>query len=67
MSRALGLFGFTSGFLMISPSLRQTLVDVGGGTYGFIQQYAPYSYAGVALVAFGAVTLILVSGSSPRA
>ncbi|HEY1240002.1 MAG TPA: hypothetical protein VGF16_05570 [Bryobacteraceae bacterium] len=66
MARALGLFGFTGGFLFISPALRQTLVDVANTTVSLVHQYSPYSYVGIVLVAFGGVTLTLVSGSSVR-
>ena len=66
MARALGLFGFTGGFLFISPALRQTLMDVTNASIGLVQHYSPYSYAGLVVVAFGGVTLTLVSGSSVR-
>jgi len=66
MSRALGLFGFTGGFLFISPALRQTLLDVVNTTANLVQHYSPYSYIGIVLVAFGGVTVTLVSGSSVR-
>ena len=66
MARALGLFGFTGGFLVISPQLRQALVDLASGGVSFVQNHSPYSYVGIALVAFGGVTVTLVSGSSPR-
>ena len=66
MARALGLFGFTGGFLIISPQLRQTLMDAASGSLMFVQNYSPYSYVGIVLLAFGGVTVTLVSGSSSR-
>jgi hypothetical protein len=66
MTRALGLFGFTGGFLAISPALRQTLMDVATTSFSVVRQYSPYSYAGLVLAAFGGITMVLVSGSSAR-
>lgn len=66
MTRALGVFGFTGGFLIISPAMRQMVMDGVSGSLGLLQQYSPYSYLGVVLVVFGGVSLTLVSGSSPR-
>lgn len=66
MARVLGLFGFTGGFLVISPQLRQALVDLAGSGATFVQNHSPYSYVGLALVAFGGVTVTLVSGSNLR-
>lgn len=66
MTRVLGLFGFTGGFLVISPALRETLMNLANTTAGLVHQYSPYSYVGIVLVAFGGVTLTLVSGSSAR-
>ena len=66
MARALGLFGFTGGFLVIPPQLRQTLVDVAYSSMAFVQSHSPYSYVGIVLLALGGVTVTLVSGSSLR-
>lgn len=66
MARALGLFGFTGGFLVVSPGLRQNLIDAVSVSSIFLQSHSPYSYIGLAVVGMGAVTLILVSGSNPR-
>lgn len=66
MARALGLCGFTGGFLIISPSIRQTLLDTTASSWALVQQYSPYSYVGLVLLAFGGVALTLISGSSPR-
>jgi hypothetical protein len=66
MTRALGLFGFTGGFLFLSPQLRQTLMDLAVSSLAFVHDHSPYSYLGIVVVAFGVVTVTLVSGSSPR-
>lgn len=66
MTRLLGLFGFTGGFLIISASLRETLLDLANSGLIFVQAHSPYSYAGIVLVVFGLVTITLVSGSNPR-
>jgi hypothetical protein len=60
------MFGFTGGFLIISPQFRQTLMDAAASSLTFVQNYSPYSYVGIVLLAFGGVTVTLVSGSSPR-
>lgn len=66
MTRALGLFGFTGGFLVISPALRQTLIDVSSSSLALIHSYSPYSYIGLVVVGMGVVAMTLVSGSNPR-
>ena len=66
MARALGIFGFTGGFLLISPNLRQAVLDGVSSSVGMLQQYSPYSYVGVVLAVFGGVSLFLMSGSKPR-
>ena len=64
MLRLLGMFGFTGGFLMISPALRQTVLEWANAVALFAQQHSPYSYAGVAILVFGAMTITLLSGQS---
>jgi hypothetical protein len=66
MARALGLFGFTGGFLIISPNLRQVVLDGFGGSLNFVQNHSPFSYVGIVVVVFGLVSLTLVSGNRPR-
>ncbi len=66
MARVLGLFGFTGGVLIISPQLRQTLMEAAGSSLSFVQSHSPYSYIGLVVLAFGGVTITLVTGSSPR-
>lgn len=66
MARALGLCGFTGGFLIISPNLRQIVLDAFGRSVDFVQNHGPYSYLGIVVAVFGLVSLTLVSGSRPR-
>ncbi len=56
MIRALGLFGFTGGFLCISPDLRQTMADGAWTVIGYLKAYSPYSY-----IAAGLGTMALVA------
>ncbi|PWU02664.1 MAG: hypothetical protein C5B51_20395 [Terriglobia bacterium] len=66
MTRILGLFGFTGGFLIISPSLRQTVLDACYGAAAFAEQHSPYSYVGAVILVFGGVTMTLMSGQNSR-
>ena len=66
MARFLGICGFTGGFLLISPQLRQSLMDRVFEGVALLHQYSPYSYGAVALVVFGGVSLTVISGSKPR-
>ena len=66
MVRALGLCGFTGGFLMIAPKLRENLFDAGMGGVAFVQSHSPYSYVVLGVVALGGLTVTLASGSAPR-
>lgn len=66
MTRALGLCGFAGVFLLISPQLREAVVDRAGSSITLMHQYSPYSYVGLVLVILGGATVTLVSGSTPR-
>jgi len=66
MARFLGICGFTGGFLLISPQLRQALIDRAFESVALLHQYSPFSYGVLALVAFGGVSLAVMSGSKPR-
>ena len=51
IARAMGFLGMGALFLMISPKIRQTVLDSIGSINHQFELYAPYSYvAGVALV-----------------
>ena len=66
LPRLLGFLGFTSGFLLISPSLRRMVLESADNTAVFVQHYTPYSYIAIILLLFGGVTVTLVTGSSAR-
>ncbi|HJT86586.1 MAG TPA: hypothetical protein VJ732_01995 [Bryobacteraceae bacterium] len=66
MFRLLGFLGFTSGFFLISPALRDTVTDLAGRASLVVQSYSPFSYVVIVLLLFGGVTLTLATGSSPR-
>jgi hypothetical protein len=64
MARILGVFGFTGGFLLISPDLRERIVAGIHITDGFLQNYSPYSYLAVGMMVFGGVSLGLLTAKS---
>jgi hypothetical protein len=66
MLRLLGIFGFTGGFLVISPALRQTVLEWANAAALFAGQHSPYSYIGVAILIFGTMTVALLSGQTSR-
>jgi hypothetical protein len=66
MVRLLGMFGFTGGFLVISPEMRQTVWKGLHLADTFLQAHSPYSYLGVVLLVFGGVTMTLVTGQKPH-
>ena len=66
MLRVFGLLGFTSGFVLISPSLRRSVLEGADVTAGFVQDHTPYSYLAIVVLIFGGITMTLVRGSSPR-
>jgi hypothetical protein len=66
MARLLGLFGFTGGFLVISPEMRQTLWKGFHLADIFLQNHSPYSYLGVVVLVFGGVTMTLLAGQKPH-
>ncbi len=66
MMRVLGLLGFAGGFLIISPALRQMVMDGANSAGQFASEHSPYSYVGLAILVFGGVTLSLRTGQSVR-
>ena len=50
MLRAIGMFGFGALFLLISPSLRESVLSGLGQTMLQLSKYSPYSYIGLAIV-----------------
>jgi hypothetical protein len=55
-----------SGFLVISPGLRGTVMDGFAMAAATLDKYSPYSYAGVALALLGGLTLAFLKGSAAR-
>jgi hypothetical protein len=55
-----------SGFLIISPGLRGTLLDGFAQAAAQLDRYSPYSYAGVALALFGGLVAAFHKGSAAR-
>ena len=65
MIRVMSLLGMTSGFLLISPSLRGSALNVLGRATFFLDLYSPYSYITLAL-ALGAGAIFSLSSAKPR-
>ena len=65
MIRVISLFGMAGGFLVISPSLRGTvLFGLGRATF-FLDKYGPYSYILLAL-GLGGAAIISLTSSKPQ-
>jgi hypothetical protein len=60
------MFGFAGAFLMISPDLRNSVLDAVNFATIFVQQYSPYSYFAAAVLVFGGATFTLRTGQSHR-
>jgi hypothetical protein len=65
MIRAISVFGMAAGFLLISPSLRGSVLHVLGHATLFLDQHSPWSYIALALV-LGAGTIVSLSSTKPR-
>jgi hypothetical protein len=55
-----------SGFLVISPALRGTVLNGIAQTAAGLEKYSPYSYAGVGLALVGILMLTFYKASEPR-
>ena len=66
MIRACSLVGLASGFLIISPALRGTLLNGLAQAAAGLDKYSPYSYAIVALVLLGGLMADFAKGSAAR-
>jgi hypothetical protein len=66
MLRACSLVGLASGFLIISPGLRGTLVNGIAQAATGLDKYSPYSYALVALALLGGLVAAFSKGAAPR-
>ena len=66
MLRACSLVGLASGFLIISPGLRGSLLNGFAQAAAGLDKYSPYSYAIVALVLLGGLMAAFAKGSAAR-
>jgi len=66
MLRACSLLGMASGFLVISPGLRGTVMNAFALAAAELDKYSPYSYAGVAVALLGGLMLAFYTASAPR-
>jgi hypothetical protein len=66
MLRAFSLVGLASGFLIISPGLRGSLLNGFAQAAAGLDKYSPYSYAVVTLALLGGLMAAFAKGSAPR-
>jgi hypothetical protein len=66
MLRACSLLGLAFAFLIISPPLRETVLDGIAQTAAAVVRYSPYSYIGLGLALLGALMLTFYKSSVPR-
>jgi hypothetical protein len=66
MFRALGMFGLGILFLLISPSLRGTLIGDFEAFTTFLEHNSPLSYVGLALVILAGLMFMVYRSSQPR-
>jgi hypothetical protein len=66
MLRACSIVGLASGFLIISPALRESMLNGLAQVAAGLDKYSPYSYAGVALALLGGLMAAFSKGTAPR-
>jgi hypothetical protein len=66
MLRALGSCGLGILFLIISPALRQSVMDGLDSLGKQIQMYSPFSYVGIAIAVLAVLMLCLYRAAQPR-
>ncbi len=66
MIRAIGIFGFAGGFVLLSPALRDALGQAALQSTAYLNAHSPYSYIGVVAAAFGIMALLARSATSLR-
>jgi hypothetical protein len=54
------------GFLIISPGLRETVLNGFAQAAAGLDKYSPYSYVGVALALIGCLVAVFSRASAPR-
>ena len=66
MLRACSIVGLASGFLIISPGLRESMLNGLAQVAAGLDKYSPYSYAAVALALLGGLVAAFSKGTAPR-
>lgn len=61
-----GLFGLGGGFLMISPELRDSVIDAGSRGQQLLQENQPYSYIILGVCGLIAMVTYMYRCSQPR-
>jgi hypothetical protein len=60
------MFGLGGGFLLISPTLRSSVMEDINAGFSFMEVHSPYSYVGAGVAGLAMVLMMLVRGSRPR-
>jgi len=66
MTRALGILGFSGGFLAISPKLRELLMDQFAFGVSALERHSPYSYVALGAFLLAGCVFHLYRGAAPR-
>jgi hypothetical protein len=66
MFRVFGMFGLGIVFLVISPPLRDSVVNTVDSVSKTIQVYSPFSYVGIAFAVLGGLMFCLHKAAQPR-
>jgi len=66
MVRAFCLIGLTGGFLAISPSLRDSVLDTIAQASTGLEEHSPYSYVGLGTAIFVSLLYYFSRGHAPR-
>lgn len=66
MLRALGSFGLGILFLIVSPALRGSVMDVLNAIGNWVQVYSPLSYVGIGIAILAGLMFCLYRAAQPR-
>lgn len=66
MLRAFGSCGLGIIFLLISPALRESVMNTIAAVGKQIQIYSPFSYVGIAIAVVGILMILLYRAAQPR-
>jgi len=66
MFRAVGMFGLGILFLVVSPPLRDSVVNGLDSLGKTIQVYSPFSYVGIGFAVLGGLMFCLHKAAQPR-